>query len=62
MFVFWLKIVTKSNYDNNTVIIVIILILVILQVPHPYLSPLVDLSREGTMYGLSERIIATESL
>ena len=32
------------------------------QVQHPYLSPLVDLSRVDTMFGLSERIIATESL
>ena len=35
---------------------------VCLQVPHPYLSALVDLSRVDTMFGLSERIIATESL
>ena len=35
---------------------------VCLQVLHPYLSALVDLSRVETMFGLSERIIATESL
>ncbi|KAL9965975.1 hypothetical protein ACROYT_G023978 [Oculina patagonica] len=33
-----------------------------MKVLHPYLSPLVDLSRVDTMFGLSERIIATESL
>lgn len=33
-----------------------------MKVQHPYLSPLVDLSRVDTMFGLSERIIATESL
>lgn len=33
-----------------------------MKVPHPYLSALVDLSRNDTMFGLSERIIATESL
>lgn len=32
------------------------------QVLHPYLSALVDLTRVDTMFGLSERIIATESL
>jgi len=33
-----------------------------MKVLHPYLSPLVDLTRVDTMFGLSERIIATESL
>lgn len=33
-----------------------------MKVLHPYLSALVDLSRVETMFGLSERIIATESL
>lgn len=33
-----------------------------MKVPHPYLSALVDLSRVDTLFGLSERIIAMESL
>ncbi|XP_048579827.1 syndetin isoform X2 [Nematostella vectensis] len=33
-----------------------------MKVPYPYLSPMVDLTREDSMFGLAERILATESL
>ena len=32
------------------------------RVPHPHLSPSVDLHRPDTLYGLVERVVATESL
>ncbi|XP_071949997.1 syndetin-like [Antedon mediterranea] len=32
------------------------------KVPFPYLSPIVELENRNTLYGLSERIVATESL
>ncbi len=32
------------------------------RIPHPHISPIVDLSDPGRLYGLAERTIATESL
>lgn len=31
-------------------------------VAHPHISPTVDLERSDTLYGLAERVVATESL
>lgn len=31
-------------------------------VPHPHISPAVSLQRPDTLYGLVERVVATESL
>ena len=31
-------------------------------IPHPHISPAVDLRRPDTLYGLVERVVATESL
>lgn len=31
-------------------------------VAHPHISPAVDLERSDTLYGLAERVVATESL
>ena len=32
------------------------------RIPHPHLSPSVHLHRADTLYGLAERVVATESL
>ena len=32
------------------------------RIPHPHISPAVDLHRPDTLYGLVERVVATESL
>jgi len=31
-------------------------------IPHPHISPSVDLHRPDTLFGLMERVVATESL
>ena len=32
------------------------------RIPYPHISPSVDLRRQDTLYGLVERVVATESL